>query len=207
MISQLRHGHLAAQTVVEGDDLFAMAPHLEVGRVRQGFPCTRFEEQASGLAGVDEPRPKFLLLGDSVGSALALARCRARKSPESLTDVPSRSRGGPCAPASSSSNRGVSKHLLEVQQGPRWRDLANPHKGAPSTCRAGAPHRSRYTCCLCPLSPPPHYEEFVWPEIAKVIPPSCDLLTPSGDPSALFHQRANAPSRDTCQVGVIDTTP
>ena len=63
MISQLRHGHLAAQTVVEGDDLFAMAPHLEVGRVRQGFPCTRFEEQASGLAGVDEPRPKFLLLG------------------------------------------------------------------------------------------------------------------------------------------------
>ena len=63
VIGQLRHGHLGAQTVVEGDDRFAMAAHLEVGRVRDGIPCTPFEEQASGLTGVDEPRPKLLVLG------------------------------------------------------------------------------------------------------------------------------------------------
>jgi hypothetical protein len=72
MIGQLRHGHLGAKTVVEGNDRFAMAAHLEVGRVRQGFSCTRFEEQASGLTGVDEPRPKFLVLGGCTARAAVL---------------------------------------------------------------------------------------------------------------------------------------
>ena len=63
VIGQLRHRHVGAQTVVEGDDRFAMAAHLEVGRVRDGIPCTPFEEQPSDLTGVDQPRPKLLVLG------------------------------------------------------------------------------------------------------------------------------------------------
>jgi hypothetical protein len=37
----------------------------------------------------------------------------------------------------------VSEALVGPPQSPRWRDLANPHKGSPSTCGAGALHRHR----------------------------------------------------------------
>jgi hypothetical protein len=37
-------------------------------------------------------------------------------------------------------NPGALSLSWRYSRGPRWRDLANPHMGAPSTCGAGALH-------------------------------------------------------------------
>jgi hypothetical protein len=63
VIGQLRRRHLGVQTVVESDDGFAMASHLEVGRVRQSFFRAHSEELACGLTGVNDPRPEILVFG------------------------------------------------------------------------------------------------------------------------------------------------
>jgi hypothetical protein len=116
-----------------------MATPLEVGRVRQSFSRGHFEELACGHTGVDDPRLEILSSGGGPRVGLAPpARSRAQILPESLTDVPSCSRDGQCAPAASSSIRRFLSHWWGHGKDPRWRDLANPHKGSPSTCGAGA---------------------------------------------------------------------
>jgi len=118
MIGQLRHRHLGAQTVVEGDDRFAMAAHLEVGRVRQDIPCTRFEELASGLTGVDEPRPKLLVLGGQRRIGIGATSPLPGANVSGITHGRAQPlTGRPCAPAARSSIRGVLRNCW-VQQRP-----------------------------------------------------------------------------------------
>jgi hypothetical protein len=119
MVGQLRHRHLGAQTVVEGDDRFAMAAHLEVGRVRQDVPRTGFEEQASGLTGVDEPRPKLLVLGGQrrigVGATSPLPGANVSGITHGRAQPLT---GRPCARAARSSIRGVLSRCRGTAEAP-----------------------------------------------------------------------------------------